>query len=1159
MTDISPDKKIADKYQKKTPLEHIIDLPDTYIGSVDKIDEKLYVFDDKTNKIVKKTIQYIPGLERIFEEILLNAFDQTVRIGSGTTKIKVEIDKEKNKITIYNDGAGIPVIYKENEKVFIPEMIFGQLLTSGNYTKGEKRITGGKNGYGAKLANIFSTEFTLETVDEERKKKFKMTWKNNMRKKGKEKITDSDKKGYTKITFSPDLKRFGITGLNDNIISLMKKRVYDIAVNSHKDVSVYYNSSKIPIKKFEDYIKLYLKEGEEKKIVVDEISNERWSIGIFMNDDNFEQVSFVNGINTNLGGTHVDYITKKIVKEFLEKLKKKKVKVKNSYIKDKMFIFVKSFIENPSFNSQTKEFMTTRPTKFGSEYNIEKKFITGLMKTGIIEEVMSFAKYKEEKELTKTDGKGTKKRINIPKAIDATWAGTKRSSECKLILTEGDSAKTFVMSGINIIGREKFGVFPLKGKLLNVKQASNDKILKNVEINYIKQLLGLKHKFKYTNLNEPRYGGIIILTDQDVDGSHIKGLVMNFIHTFWPELIDLGFLCSYKTPIVKAFKGKGNNKQVEVFYSLADYDKWKLKKLKGWEIKYYKGLGSSKKEEAKDSFNSYSKNVLYYNNDEEGNNAINLAFKKDKADSRKEWLRKYNKQNIIEQTQQQIKISDFIHKELIHFSHDDITRSIPNIVDGFKPTQRKILYAGLKINKVSKKEIKVAQFAGYAAKETDYHHGEASVVGTVINMAQNFVGSNNINTFEPNGQFGSRLQGGKDSASERYIHTILSNISKIIFNSHDNKILDYIDSDGMLVEPTWYIPIVPMILINGAMGIGTGFSTNVLPHKLEDVIENIKLKLDNKNPKKLFPNYRGFSGTIQQTESGKYATIGKYTINKEDRTITINELPIGVWTENYEEFLKNSIVDNKANNKKQFIEDFTSQSTDVLVYFKIFFTKENFKKLMKKNIIDLEKLLKLRSSLSENNMYLFSKDGIIQKYKTPNDILNEYFPIRYNFYQERKNHMIAELERYIISFKNQVRFIKMVNNNEIIILNQKNEDIIKQLLRHKFDRISFNNNNEPSYDYLIDMKIRTLTLEKAKKLRDEYLRLKKQLEDLKKITIKDMWLKELNQLLEINKDINNELELSNGNISIKQNSKKKKRKTDKKKVKKSKKSKKSKK
>lgn len=1143
------DKKIADKYQKKTALEHIIDLPDTYIGSVDKIDEKLYVFDDKTNKIVKKKIQYIPGLERIFEEILLNAFDQTVRKGSGTTKIKVEIDKATNKITVYNDGSGIPVIYKEKEKVWIPDMIFGQLLTSSNYDKNEKRITGGKNGYGAKLTNIFSTEFSLETVDDVRKKKFKMTWKNNMKKKSKEKITDSDKKGYTKITFYPDLKRFGLNSLNDNIVSLMQKRVYDIAVNSHKGVTVYYNGSKIPIKKFEDYIKLYLKVDEDKKIIVDEISNERWSVGVFMSDNNFEQVSFVNGISTNLGGTHVDYITKKIIKEFLEKLKKKKVKIKNSYIKDKMFIFVKSFIENPSFNSQTKEFMTSRPTKFGSEYEIEKKFITGLMKTGIMEEVMSFAKYKEEKELAKNDGKGTKKRINVPKAIDATWAGTTKSSQCKLILTEGDSAKTFVMSGLNIIGREKFGVFPLKGKLLNVKQASNDKILKNAEISYIKQLLGLRHNYKYKDLNETRYGGIIILTDQDVDGSHIKGLVMNFIHTFWPELIELGFVCSYKTPIVKAFKGKGQNKQTEVFYSLSDYEKWKLKKLKGWEIKYYKGLGTSKKEEAKDSFNSYSKNVLYYNKDNGSNDAINLAFKKELADNRKDWLRKYDKQNIIEQSQQQINISDFIHKELIHFSYDDISRSIPNLIDGFKPTQRKVLYAGLKRNKISNKEIKVAQFSGYVAKETDYHHGEASVVGTIVNMAQNFVGSNNINTFEPNGQFGSRLQGGKDSASERYIHTNLSKISKIIFNSNDNKILNYIDSDGLLVEPEWYVPIVPMILINGAMGIGTGFSTNVLPHKLEDVIENIKLKLDNKKPKKLLPNYRGFSGTILATEPGKYVTIGNYKINKDDRSITITELPIGVWTENYEEFLKNSIVDNKTNNNKQFIEDFTSQSTDVLIYFKIFFTKDVFKKLMKKNIEVLEKELKLRTSLSENNMFLFNQRGIIKKYKTPNDILNEYFTIRYNFYEKRKLNMINDLEKYLITFKNQVRFIKMVNENKIIILKQKNEEIINQLLKHKFDKLSFNN-NEPSYDYLIDMKIRTLTLEKAKKLIDEYLKLKTELDELKKVTIKDMWLTELDNLLKINKEFNDEITFNNGDINIKKSLKKKRRKTDKKKIKK---------
>ncbi len=1129
----SAKKSVADKYQRKTQHQHILDRPNTYIGSTDVVEQSLFIYDDTSSKIKRKIMNFVPGLNRIYEEVLLNAYDQTVRADTGITTIKIDIDKEAGSITVWNDGDGIPVVQKtlakENgkgeENLWVPELIFGSLFTSSNYNDNEKRITGGVNGLGSKLTNIFSTEFTVETCCKDEKKKFKMTWSNNMTKKSKAKVTKfTTKKTYTKVTFKPDFKRFNLTGLTDDIVAYMKKRAYDIAFNTRKGISVYYNKEKIPIKKMTDYMKMYIPDDDDRKMIVDEDNNNRWEVGLFMSDESFEQVSFVNGINTNQGGAHVDYVSKKIIKYYSDVILKK-TKVKASYIKDKMFVFVKSSIENPEFESQTKEKMSKQASKFGSTWEPVKKFLNGLKSLGIAEEVKQFAKFKESKELQKTDGK-IKKTVRIPKLEDANWAGTKKSNQCSLILTEGDSAKTFAVSGLALIGRDKYGVFPLKGKLLNVKDQSSSKILNNQEITNLKQILGLKQGHKYKSLDETRYGGVIILTDQDVDGSHIKGLVMNMFHTFWPELLKMGYVKSLITPIVKVSKGKGDNAEVISFYTLTDYENWKKKQLKGWTTKYYKGLGTSKASEAKECMRDIEQKLVTYTWNDFTNSAINLGFSKDKADARKKWLLNYDRENIIDQTVKSIPINDFINKDLIHFSSYDNHRSIPSVVDGFKPTQRKILYTGLKY--LTNSEIKVAQFSGKVGEKTDYHHGEQSIVTTVVGMAQNFVGSNNCNLFLPNGQFGTRLQGGKDRSSERYIFTNTAPITKKIFSKNDDVLLNYLDSDGQQIEPEYYVPSVPMILVNGTTGIGTGFSTQVLPHKMSDVITAIRNKLDGKKVDTLKPFYRNFEGEIKTIGPKKYTSNGNYTIDEKKGVITITELPVGVWTENYKIFLESSVLDRSASEKdkkKQFAKNIENHSTDSKVKFIVTIIPDVFKKMIKKGDTEIRKILKLTSNLSETNMYLFDKDGKIKKFKTAEEILNYYYDIRLHYYDLRKKKMIEVLAARVAELQNKVRFIRMVKAKKIDVLNTTDEKLDKDLTKHNFLKIK-NSKNEYSYDYLTNMAIRTLTLERANKMEKEYKELQGQLEALKKKTIKSMWLDDLVEIENENIKYNNDLKAS---------------------------------
>lgn len=516
--------------------------------------------------------------------------------------IKVTIDKENNTISIINNGRGIPIEIHSKEGVWVPELIFGHLLTSSNYDDDERKVTGGRNGYGAKLCNIFSTQFVVETADKQSGKKYKQVFSKNMSVKTEPVITTNGRKDeYTRITFKPDLAKFGMQGIDDDIESLLKKRVYDIA-GCVKDIKVYLNDERIAVKNFRQYIDLYLKTNSktleglpiERKVIHQQI-NDRWEIAFLLSDGQFSQVSFVNSIATSKGGTHANYIADQITAKITDAISKKNkaAPVKAFQIKNHMWVFVNCLIENPTFDSQTKEHMTLKQSAFGSKAPLEDDFMNKVKKSGLIESVLSWAKFKQDQLLKKTDGAKRTRISGIAKLDDANNAGTRNGHQCTLILTEGDSAKTLAVTGLGVIGRDNYGVFPLRGKLLNVREATHTQIMANAEINAIKQIMGLAHGKKYKDTSGLRYGHLMVMTDQDFDGSHIKGLIINFIDHFWPELLEIpGFLLEFITPIVKVTKGAegGQRRKEHSFFTIPEYEAWKElnNEGKGWQIKYYK-------------------------------------------------------------------------------------------------------------------------------------------------------------------------------------------------------------------------------------------------------------------------------------------------------------------------------------------------------------------------------------------------------------------------------------------------------------------------------------------------------------------------------------------------------------------------------------------
>ena len=1145
-----PPKNNTQNIKKYTHVEHVLNIPDTYIGSTEMTTECHWVYNEEKGKMEKQTLNFCPGEYKIFDEILVNALDQSVRINQKIKKgektlipvknIKVSFNLEDNSISVYNDGEGISSEKHEEEGIHIPELIFGHLLTSGNYEQ-KNKVTGGKNGYGGKLANIFSTHFILETVDHWNQKKYIQHFRNNMSEKEKPTITSCKSKPYTKITYFPDFAKFNQKSLKltDDIIKLITKRTYDAAAITGNNVNVFLNDNKLECKSFEKYVDLFLGPKEETPRLYQEV-NDRWAICVAINpEQQFEQVSFCNGITTYQGGKHVEYISNQVTKKLSDYIqKKKKVTVKTSYIKENLFVFIRCLINDPSFNSQVKEFLTSPISKFGSKCELDDKFIDKLAKMGLMELAINLSDFKENKGLKKTDGKKRTTLRGIPKLDDANWAGGPKSSQCTLILTEGDSAKSLAISGLSIIGRDKYGVFPLKGKVLNVKGDNKNlakQITENTEITNIKKILGLQSGKKYTDTSELRYGSVMLLTDQDEDGSHIKGLLFNLFQSLWPELFKIaGFNKSMLTPIVKATNNK--TKKVMSFYNLSDYETWKEAEGKGYSIKYYKGLGTSTPKEAKEYFRDL-KIVNYVYDEETSDPAIELAFNKDLADNRKEWLANYDRHNVLDYTKMDVRHEEFINKELIHFSNSDNKRSIPSMIDGLKVSQRKILYCAFK--KKLKSEIRVAQFAGYVSENGGYHHGESSLQGAIVNMGQDFVGSNNINLLEPIGQFGSRILGGKDSAQPRYIHTKIPDIIPNVYKAEDNNILEYVDDDGFLVEPYFYVPIIPMILVNGGEGIGTGWSTYIPSYNPLDIISNLKLLLKGLGKKQgkfnrldldeielneLVPWYRGFTGEIVKHSQNSYISYGKYQQTNNSQ-VEIIELPLRMWTDKYKEVLESLVIETgkEKKSKNQVIRNYSSQSSDTKVNFTLTFASEKLDNLLenqtrnKDGQTPFEKTFKLTSKINTSNMVLYDENGFLKKYKCPNEIIKDYYIIRYKNYDLRKKHQLKSLEKELLVLNARVRFILEFIADKIKIANKSKNNLIEQLIEGKYPNLDEENLEEVDvktngYDYLIKMPIYNLTKERIEELtkdKDVKTEMYNQLEDK---SLERIWLDELKTL-----------------------------------------------
>lgn len=1184
----------------KSQVEHILDTPDTYLGSVEmqelstwvmeKVEkgrdelendgaESVAMEDDdavmdpsETQSVAEsavsskaskakgaaaafeyriryKTIQYIPGLYKLYDESIVNCCDHAVRMREKiannvpnsvpVTYIHVDIDQQNGVFTMQNDGNGMDVVMAPEHNRWVPELVFTRLLTSTNYDKNEQKIVGGKNGYGFKLVLIWSSYGRIETVDHIRGLKYVQEFHDNMSRIDAPVITKvgtaaRPAKPYTKVTFRPDYARLGIPcTLSDDVMALFRRRVYDIttavdakasATEAKKvpEVKVKFQGEAVVVRNFQKYVELYI--GANSKIArVYEKANERWEYAVALSPTGaFMQVSLVNGIYTSRGGRHVDYVVGQITRKLAELIeKKKKVKVNSNSIKEQLMIFLRCTIVNPDFESQTKDYLNTTVARFGSKCEVSDKFIEKIEKMGVAKVAYAITAAKEDLDAAKqTDGTKSSTIRGLPKLSDAHWAGTARSGECMLILCEGDSAKSGIISGLTTeYHRNTIGVFPLKGKLLNVRLETHAKISKNEEIAAIKKILGLEANREYKTMEDVhkhlRYGRVCIMTDQDLDGSHIKGLSVNLVHWFWPSLARIpGFICFINTPILKALRGSKERKNLEEvwFYNPGEVQKWMEENkatAKSWKFKYYKGLGTSSRAEFIQYFNNM-KVIQFQHTDsatatqhvstmeafvhgcekgsatreyakQSSDDAIDMVFNKKRADERKEWLRHYNPNKYLDTSKEKITYEEFIHNEFIHFSMYDCERSIPNVVDGLKPGQRKALFSAFKRNLTS--ELKVAQFAGYVAEHSAYHHGEESMNNTIIGMAQNFMGSNTIPLFAPVGQFGTRLMGGKDHASPRYIFTCLEKLTRTVFPKSDDLVLEYLMDDGQSIEPKYYVPILPMVLVNGADGIGTGTSTKIASYSPLELAGYLKDKLRDAPTKQdafvpYYPNFKGKTILLSERErksagagaeedgeerggasTYRFVFKGLYTKTGKDK-VTITELPVGEWTEAYEKFLNSLCDDKNAKGEKvePVISNFKMNCNDLAVHIEVTFPKGKLQEIeampVNSNECDgVEHVLKLFATHSTANMNLYNSHQVLSRYARVQDILDEFFEVRLETYATRRQCQLQNLEHELAIARDKYRFVNEVIDGTLVLHNRDEDDLIAEMKRRGYGNI----------------------------------------------------------------------------------------------------------
>lgn len=1155
-----------------TEIERVVKEPNVYIGSIEKSEYFVWLLNQETGFINFEEHFFSYGLIHLFEEVIANAMDNE-KFDETQTMIDIYFDKESGQVTVINNGNGMSFSNVKGTNIPNPQMAFFVIGSSTHYIR-KNKITAGKHGVGIKLVSILSNNFHVNIVHNGQM--YTQSCKFKISDLTKPKITTkiprkfqpylkAPSTGLVSITYSPHFESFDTPDYTTNeeqqniLYNLILSRVITLGFLARSRIK--FNGQLIGIKTMLDFTNLFL-QCQTKTLVYEspEEVEYPWSLTLSLVSEECnpelqgKSVSFVNTVISRENGTHVEYIRNRTVSKYIydKAVRKKLTQIKMDDINSLYFMVLNVTVPDPNYRGQIKTELATSIDKLRQIFTLPEIFVDKFIKNAGIMKIL--------KEINSTKEHGVlhkqvrKKRTHLlsDSYTKAPKAGTKESQKCTLFIVEGFSASNTPRKGFSFINKQYYGLYTLRGKFLNVRNVSTSKLLKNVPFTELTQIIGLDTKMKYDTqeqLKTLNYGHICILTDQDLDGYHIRGLLLNVFGTFWPKLLTVpGFIQIFSTPLIKAYPLKSQEEssttqeqtgrrkrgtrtvarrheqrqQALIFFDESEFDRWQEEQgpnlSRKWIIRYFKGLGRIPDSEIEEVFTNlqfYIRNIVSSN--VRDINSLQLAFAKTQADARKTWLSEYSPNDILDISQNvPITVYSFVHQQLKHFSHQSIIRAIPMITDGFKESQRKIFYITYNKHHSFQQEIKVENLANSVSTLTNYHHGAVSLSEAIIHMTTPVVGLNNIPYFYPDGQFdGGIFTGVEGSASPRYLATYLRDITKKIFRPEDNILLVHEVEEGMTIEPRYFFPIIPTILLNRVHGLATGWSTEIHPCNPIQLIDAIIGKLENRKTPKLEPWYQGFKGTLTKVPSkSEWISEGIYESTGPNK-ILIKIPPLGI----YGIHIRRRTIEIYSKRgqtilAKQPTENADKTTCDIgLVLAKPMTHEEIVKTFGLRTKLSYSNIVAIVPEETETNGEI-NVTYTVRKFRNPEQIIDTWYPFRYKKYQERKAGIIKIMENEIKRISDIRRFIELVITKQIKVFKIQRDKVIEQLIRFKFPKI------EDSYNYLLHIPVYKFTKEEIEKLDEDIKTLTKKYNDYKHKTVEQIWLEELGELRQAVENMN---------------------------------------
>jgi len=1088
------------KYKSLSQVQHVQLRPNLYVGSVVPILKDAFIWDPKEKQMVyQEGIPYCEGLVKLFDEAIDNAIDNSIRDDDPTTVIKVALSDRE--FSVKNDGKHIPIDPMEgSDSKLIPHVIFGECLSGSNFN--EERESIGANGLGIKLCNIMSDNFSVTCYDKEKQRTFNCTWRDGMGRIDTWKTTATKKVPLlvTEVRFRPTLTRFNnnpdvrLKSIVDMTPWVFTRLVQLAATHPNKKIKVYFNGELIRVRDFKSYMKCF----PSKHTFYANNPKQQFEYGVSVSSTGaYEHQSFVNcQFTPSPNSTHTKYVTNavvKIIRDFLSN-KHKGATLTTSAISSKLNIFVNLRIKNPGFTSQTKIELSSPISSH--LYPIDKGYVLGVLKkSGVIKQLEDTLNSKVMNGLAKQLNGSKARNVNVEKYDSAHSSGTIKSRDCTLFIVEGDSAKTMVTTGMSVIGRQLYGVFPIRGKLLNVRGASPGVLKGNKEVQNIMKILGLNFSKKYDTWQDRetlRYGRLCVLTDADVDGHHITGLLINFIIHFWPALAE-HFFVRFVTPIIKVSRGK----QAKHFFNLTEFEQWRKSTPQSdkFFVQHLKGLGTSERADTISYFRDLASHLKTFKFSPNTYQLTENIFGPKQIPWRKKWLTERGDGEVqpLDYKSSIVPVDDFYNSELYEFSRSDIVRSIPSVVDGLKKSQRQALCGSLHhFEKTSNRMFKVAQLSGVIAAHTKYAHGETSLQDTIVNMAQDFCGSNNMPLFNTHGAFGSRMQSGRDAASARYIYTSLRTHTRKLFLQADDDILTYTLEEGSRAQPDFYVPTLPLLLLNGSHGIGTGFATKLPCFNPGDIVRMVRARIDGQPVEEPLPFYTGYSTNhLTRSDPSKWIFTGTFE-RISARKIAITELPVGTAIEGYKEKVldrveedggvKRVIVAHVDENSPRFEIELDNDLSDEQIITKF----------------------RLSSTFTRNCMYFLDSRGKVKQYTRIVDIVDDWLAVKLEYTEKRRQTLITVNDQHLGDLELKIKFLRAVAEDRIVLAKRTRTNIRAQMQSRGIP--------ETHHEKFLAMSLGSISSDRIAALENEAETIRVTLGELRGTTAGNMYLADLNEL-----------------------------------------------